>query len=225
MKMERTKLGIRKIDAMIEGGVPQNSVIGLCGPPGVGKSIFTMHYLLEGARNGQTCIYINLEEPLKNIMRMIDSFKFAEEFKEYIDANKIIIKCYSYKEFDNIYDNFFKKIKDDKKITRIVIDSFNGFYNYSISEKKNPRLMINKAFSVLRDKDATTLLTLEKQKIATGDIYYDVSYLVDGMIKLDFLELGSIERQIFIPKMRWTKQHKESKSYDIQTRGIVIHNE
>jgi hypothetical protein len=47
---------------------------------------------------------------------------------------------------------------------------------------------------------------------------------VDGMISLDFLDLGTFERRIFIPKMRWTNQYKNSLLYEINSGGIFIIN-
>jgi KaiC/GvpD/RAD55 family RecA-like ATPase len=42
------------------------------------------------------------------------------------------------------------------------------------------------------------------------------------LIKLNYLDVGIIERRIFIPKMRWTNQNKESKGYKITKNGIEI---
>ena len=60
--LEREKTGVSGFDKMIEGGFPKEGIVGISGPPGVGKSIFSLHFILEGARLGQKCIYINLEE-------------------------------------------------------------------------------------------------------------------------------------------------------------------
>ncbi len=70
----RESSGINEIDSMIQKGFPNGSIIGLSGPPGVGKSILSLHFILEGARKGQKCVYINLEEPRKNINNMINQF-------------------------------------------------------------------------------------------------------------------------------------------------------
>jgi len=78
----REGTGIKEVDSMVQGGFPNGSIVGLSGPPGVGKSIFSLHFILEGARRGQKCVYINLEEPRKNIDNMIGEFDFAEEFFE-----------------------------------------------------------------------------------------------------------------------------------------------
>lgn len=230
--MEREKIGIKGVDSMMQGGLPNSSIVGLAGPPGVGKSIFTLHFLLEGARKGQKCVYINLEEPKNNINNMIHQFKFAEEFFKFVKEEKIVIKCYTYPEYEKIYSDLFQKIKEDENIKRLVIDSFNCFFasvshpeSLTMSTEVNIRRMINQAFSMLRKKNIVTMLILEMQQDSRHGFYYNIPYLVDGIINLDFLELGTIERRIFIPKMRWTNQYKESKAYEIGKRGIVIKEE
>ena len=227
--MERESTGIKKFDSMLEGGFPKGSIIGLSGPPGVGKSIFNLHFLLEGARKGKKCVYISLEEPRENIDRMIKQFKFSEEFYEYEKNRKIIIKCMDYKEYEKAYVDMFESINKDKRIERLVIDSFNVFFASFISFEDTGiandiviRRMINKSFSTLRRKGLTSVLVLEKQQHSKNSFHYNIPYMVDGMISLDFLELGTIERRLFIPKMRWTNQFRESAHFEISKAGIVI---
>lgn len=230
--MEREKIGIKGIDSMIQGGIPHGSIVGLSGPPGVGKSIFTLHFLLEGAKRGQKSVYINLEEPESNINSMIEQFSFADQFLKFIKEELIVIKCYTYPEYEKIYSDLFKKINEDLDIKRLVIDSFNCVFSaisypeyLNLPTEVNIRRMINQAFSMLRRKDLTNILILEMEQDSRHGFYYNIPYLVDGMINLDFLELGTIERRVFIPKMRWTNQYKESKSYEIGKKGIVVKEE
>ena len=228
-KIERESVGIKGVDKMIEGGLPAGSITGLIGPPGVGKSIFALHFLLEGARKGEKCVYISLEEPIENIYNMVGQFDFAEEFLKFIEKGRIVIKCFTYPEYEKIYSDLFQKIKEEKNIRRLAVDSFNCFFAsvvhpeaLAIPTEVNIRRMINQAFSFLRRKGLTTLLVLEMQLDRQSGFYFNIPYLVDGIISLDFLELGTIERRIFIPKMRWTSQFKESKGFDITKKGIVI---
>jgi circadian clock protein KaiC len=222
--MERESLGIKEVDEMLLGGIPIDSIVGLSGPPGVGKSIFALHFLLEGARKGEKSVYINLEEPESNINNMIEQFEFSKEFLDFIKKGKIVIKCFNHLEYEKIYANLFEKIKDDKSIKRLVIDSFNGFFEYSDkgNEISSSREKISEAFISFRRKGLTTLLVLEGKLDRQNGIDSVISYLLDGIISLDFLELGVIERRIFIPKMRWTDQFKESKGYTIGKKGIEI---
>ncbi|MFH1521650.1 MAG: ATPase domain-containing protein [archaeon] len=226
-KLTRESSGIKEIDSMIQGGLPSGSVTGLSGPPGVGKSIFSLHFLLEGARKGQTCVYINLEEPRGNIDNMIKEFDFAKEFFELEKKELIIIKCFDYPEYEKVYTELLQRIKDDPKIKRLVIDSFNCFFSsldnpHALATAINVRKMITDSFYRMRRYGLTTLLILEKGEEYRSDFNYNIPYLVDGIIKLDFLDLGTIERRVFIPKMRWTNQYKESKSYEINEKGIVV---
>lgn len=226
--MERLKIGINGIDEMIEGGIPKESIIGLTGPPGVGKSIFALHYILEGARNGEKSVYINLEEPLKNVNRMIKQFEFSEEFLEFIKNDLIVIKCFEYTEYDKIDMDILKQINDNKKIKRLVIDSFNCFFNTMINnedsgniELRNIRKRIAKTFSILRKISVTSILILEESNHDIN-LSHNIPYFIDGNIVLDFLDLGTIERRVFVPKMRWTDQFKESKTFIINKKGISI---
>jgi len=230
--MEREKVNIKGFDDMLKGGIPKGAVIGISGPPGVGKSIFNLHFLLAGAKKGQKCVYICLEEPRENIDRMINEFSFAKEFFNYEKKGKIVIKCFTYPEYEKIYSELLQKIQQDDDIERLVIDSFNCFFattlnpeTMSVTNEANLRRMITNAFSAIRRKNLTTMLVLEMQPDHRHGFYYNIPYLVDGIINLDFLELGTIERRIFIPKMRWTDQYKESKSYEISESGIVINEE
>ncbi|MCW8966815.1 MAG: hypothetical protein OQK82_09060 [Candidatus Pacearchaeota archaeon] len=226
--MERESIGIKEVDEMIQGGVPKNSITGISGPPGVGKSIFSLHFLLEGARKGQKSVYINLEEPKRNIDNMIKQFDFSKEFLEFEKKGLIVIKCYDYIEYKKVQEDLFQKINEDKDIKRLVIDSFNCFFSSidnDILSDINARKMINYSFSKIRKRNLTVILILERNDNFRVSFDYNIPYMVDGMIKLDFLDLGVIERRIFIPKMRWTKQYKESKSYNIGKKGIEMLSE
>ncbi len=227
--MEREKIGLKGIDSMVEGGIPAGSIIGISGPPGVGKSIFNLHFILAGAKKGQKCVYVSLEEPRSNIDRMINQFSFAKEFYKLEKKGKIVIKCITYPEYEKIYSELFQKINEDKEIKRLVIDSFNCFFastinpeSLNLTHEVNTRRMINQAFSMLRRKELTTILILEMQRDSKHGFFYNIPYLVDGIINLDFLDLGTIERRIFISKMRWTNQYKDSKAYEIGKKGIKV---
>ncbi|MEE9164439.1 MAG: RAD55 family ATPase, partial [Thermoplasmata archaeon] len=65
--MQRVSTGIEGLDTMLHGGlVPGRSYV-LTGPPGSGKSILGMHFLLEGIRNGESVILVSIDEPPNEI--------------------------------------------------------------------------------------------------------------------------------------------------------------
>jgi KaiC/GvpD/RAD55 family RecA-like ATPase len=225
--MERENIGVSEIDSMIQGGLPKGSVVGLSGPPGVGKSIMSLHFLLEGARKGQKCVYVNLEEPRNNINNLINQFEFSKEFKDFEKKGLIVVKCFTYQEYEKITLDLLEKVRESQKVGRLIIDSFNCFFS-SIDNPASPysdinvRKLITSSFFKLRKRGLTVLLILEKQDDSGKTFDYHIPYFLDGMIKLDFLDLGTIERRVFIPKMRWTNQYKESKPYEIGKKGIEM---
>jgi len=224
-KIKREATGIVGVDRMMEGGFTKGSIVGVSGPPGVGKSIFSLHFVLEGARNGQKSIYINLEEPRKNIDNMIGQFDFSDEFIKFEREGLIIVKCFDYDKYEKIHEDLFDSVLRDGNVGRLVIDSFNCFFtsNYDFENKVGMaiRKMVAEVFYKLRKMRLTTLLTLEREG-RDCDSNFNIPYLVDGIINLDYLDLGTIERRIFIPKMRWTAQCRDGKSYDIGAGGVVV---
>jgi circadian clock protein KaiC len=62
--MERAATGIKGFDELIESGFPKGASILLTGPPGSGKSIFSMQYLYNGAINGENGVYVYMDSPL-----------------------------------------------------------------------------------------------------------------------------------------------------------------
>ena len=221
-EIKREQIGIIGIDEMINGGLAKGSVTGISGPPGVGKSIFSLQFILEGAKNGQKSVYINLEEPRRNIDNMINQFSFGEKFREFEKKGLIIVKCFDYGKYEKVQEDLLDRIHEDKSIRRLVIDSFNCFFasSYEFGQERDMAIkrMIIETFYKLRHTKLTTLLTLEEGHESN----FNIPYLVDGMIILDYLDLGTIERRISIPKMRWTNQDKDGKSYEICEEGIKI---
>jgi KaiC/GvpD/RAD55 family RecA-like ATPase len=228
----RISSGVTGIDGMLEGGIPQNSITCVSGPAGVGKSIFALQFAFAGAKMGVKSLYLNLEEPLENIKKTISQLSFGREFLSLEKKGLISIVCLSYSEFEKVYPDLFKNIEKDRSIKRLVIDSFNCFFSYlklekSISESSGYeiRRILSQSFSLFRKRDFTTLLVLENGSSYNSDLNHYVEYMADGMIHFDYMSLGTIERRVFIPKMRWTSQYGSSLMFDISKKGISIHTE
>jgi len=64
-EVPRILTGITGIDDMLGGGIPEKGILLLCGGPGVGKTIFTLQYMMAAVERGEPCVYITLEEPME----------------------------------------------------------------------------------------------------------------------------------------------------------------
>ena len=47
----RVATGIKEIDDILQGGIPKNSSVLVCGGPGSCKTIFCLNYIYQGAKN------------------------------------------------------------------------------------------------------------------------------------------------------------------------------
>lgn len=63
----RISTGVPGVDEVLHGGlVPERSYL-VRGEPGTGKTILGLHYLTKGAADGDTALFINLEEATEDI--------------------------------------------------------------------------------------------------------------------------------------------------------------
>ena len=66
-RIERLSTGIPGLDEILRGGlIPKRSYL-VRGEPGTGKTILGLHYLTHGAAEGDTSLFINLEEATVDI--------------------------------------------------------------------------------------------------------------------------------------------------------------
>src|SRR4029077_8200799 len=65
--------GIPGLDDLLEGGFLKRSVTLVSGSAGVGKSVFGLQFLLEGAAQKQPGLYVTLEEGPEQIMSGADA--------------------------------------------------------------------------------------------------------------------------------------------------------
>src|SRR5437763_6614271 len=59
--------GIRGLDEILAGGLPQHRVHLLEGDPGTGKTTIALQFLLEGVARGETCLYVTLSETVDEL--------------------------------------------------------------------------------------------------------------------------------------------------------------
>jgi circadian clock protein KaiC len=58
----KAAMGIHGLNDVLFGGLRRNRLFLFEGTPGAGKTTMGLQFLLEGSRNGETCLYITLSE-------------------------------------------------------------------------------------------------------------------------------------------------------------------
>lgn len=72
--MKRLKTGIKGFDKLIEGGIPQNSILLVSGGAGTGKSTFSLHYAYTGAKGNEKTVFFTTEESPEKIINQAEMF-------------------------------------------------------------------------------------------------------------------------------------------------------
>src|SRR5690349_22038161 len=65
--------GIAGLDDILRGGLPRDCLFLLTGTPGTGKTTLAMQFLLEGVKQGETCLYVTLSETRAEIQKVARS--------------------------------------------------------------------------------------------------------------------------------------------------------
>ncbi len=240
--MGRVKTGIEGLDEALQGGIPENRMILLSGATGTGKTILSMQYLIQGAKNGEPGVFITADERPDHIRQDMDNFgwnleKLEKEGKlAILDASAAKIGYASDEKYSvpqiglDVEELILKSVDLINKIgaKRVVLDSIPaiGMKMEDEAEIRNTILKMNYMFG---EEDVTAIMTSEvpEQNLKVDRMKfskYDVeAYVADGVIMLHYLGVGSeSNRSIFIRKMRATEHTEDILPMEITEKGIEV---
>src|SRR5687768_15643658 len=80
--LPRIVTGVRNLDEMLAGGLPQGSVSVLAGPPGGGKTILAQQICFHHGTEEHPALYFStLSEPTAKTLRYLGRFNFCDRAK------------------------------------------------------------------------------------------------------------------------------------------------
>lgn len=217
--MERIKTGLEKLDKLLGGGLPENTVILVSGGPGTGKTLFGLNYILEGAKNGENCCYLTLNENKKDILRACQIEKL-KNIHRYTDKNLAIEELRMEDQNDLTY--FKKLFRQYPKTDRLVLDNINKLLMYA-KDKKEYRTTLSKTVTYFREHIGSTILICEteKDRLDSGN---GEAFECDGVLHISFSELEEKpKRTLEIDKMRYTRfDAKIQHELAINNKGLEL---
>ncbi len=225
--VSRLESGITGLDKLIEGGFVKNSVNLVAGQTGTGKTIFCMQFLLHGLRNGETCVYITLEQKADDILADMSKFGWDQEFKKYIDSGRLILMSYTptdIKELESVSFQGIKKVR----ASRFVLDSLSiATMGWKISSMDvgKIRAEIFNFMSMLKNTGVTALLIAEIPEAEEKKLsrFGFEEFLADGIIKMYYLGVGeAVYHNLEVRKMRRTNHAKGTFPIDFSNEGLRV---
>ncbi|TKX52843.1 recombinase RecA, partial [Halorubrum sp. SS7] len=84
---ERASTGIAGLDEVLSGGlIPTRSYM-IRGQAGSGKTILSFHFLQQGVDEGETALFVNLEEDLRDLKANAAALGFDTDAIEFLDLS------------------------------------------------------------------------------------------------------------------------------------------
>jgi len=223
-KVERVKTGIDGLDEMLNGGIPRNHHVVVCGGPGTGKTTFGTQYLYKGAKDfGETGAYITLEEqPDKIIEDAKQAFPQWTDFQQLLDQRKINFVSVGKRDFTHFLD-VIQSFVTQHNAKRVVIDSSTILELYFGSPYEYRQNLFD-LLDFLGRLDCTVLIIAEHSSPDREKMTYDLTqFLADGVILLYNLPREEKRlRGLEILKMRGTDHSHNFVPMKFSDAGIVV---
>lgn len=220
---ERVPTGIDGLDALIEGGLPKESLILVAGCPGAGKSTLAAQYLYHGAvKYGEKGLYACFSESRGKFMS--NMLRFGWDFEKLEKEGKFsFLDLQTLKEpgVQPTLDFIFSRV-NTLGAKRLVIDSFTVLA-LAIKEKIDVRTLLHLLYKLLQKSECTTILITDsswgQDTIGSGV----EEFIADGVILLTISLTGQeAKRTLFILKMRGTKHDLQHHPVYLSERGFEV---
>jgi len=214
--IRRIKTGIPGFDGLIEGGIPEGFVVVVTGPPGTGKTTFSLQFLYEGVKNNERCIFFSFEENAEQLINQ--SIRFGWDFGQYIDKGYLEVFGFSRFSTEEIIE-----IIDIFKPKRIVFDSLNIFSDDTDFRRS---IQWRNILREIKDKKITCISITEKKFGFSANKFDDFDFMGDAVIFFDKKQRHDIDPYpayyMYPQKMRLTKLNEIPFKFVFTDHGIEL---
>jgi circadian clock protein KaiC len=221
----RLSTGIRELDKLLGGGIPEGDSVLIAGPTGTGKSALATQFIDAGTRKGESGIIAIFEERPEGYVARAAGLGL--DLTKPQRAGKLEILYL--RPLDLSVDETMQEILDAVKRTgakRLVIDSLVGFeMALAPGFRADFRESLYRMIGALTGAGVTILSTVEVEDSFTSFQFshYAISFLTDDIIRLRYVEIdGQLRKILVVAKMRGGNHSKDICEYVIGDSGVSI---
>ncbi|MFC5355535.1 ATPase domain-containing protein [Azospirillum himalayense] len=220
---------IAGFDDVLGGGLTRERVYLIEGSPGTGKTTLALQFLLAGARNGETGLYITLGETAEELragsashgwaLDAIDVFELVPP-ESLLDAEQQQSLLYSSDlELGETTRLIFDQVERVQP-TRVVLDSLSEIRLLAQGSLRFRRQIL--ALKHYFARHGTTVLLLDDLTAEAQD--RTLHSIAHGVVRLEELapEYGAERRRLRITKYRGTKYRGGYHDFTIATGGVTV---
>jgi circadian clock protein KaiC len=229
MNSEFAPTGIQGLDYILLGGFPRNRVYLVQGDPGVGKTTIGLHFLLEGMRAGERCLYITLSETAEELRAVarshgwdLDGLPIYEQIvgEEALAEEETTVFYPAEVELGETIKGMLLEV-DRVRPQRIVLDSLSEIRLLAQSGLRyRKQILALKQFFATRN---VTVLCLDDRTSEFQDI--QLQSVPHGVIELERYTpvYGAARRRLQCVKIRGLNFRDGYHDFNVITGGIVVY--
>ena len=207
---DRVRTFIQGFDEKLSGGIPEGSIVLVCGEPGTLKSTIAFNVLYHNAmRENRKGVYITLEQSREGLTRHLRSMgldpKDVEEHVSIVDLGMIRKNLSGTQEsWFELFRMYATNLKRTLGFDLLVIDSLPVLE--TMARFANPREELFRLFEWIRDLDSTVFMIQEMSTPSEPYGKYGEEFLADGIVavKMQAVDDANIQRRIRCVKLRST---------------------
>ncbi len=215
----RLSMGVRGLDAMLGGGLPQGYSLLVAGPSGSGKSILAASFLAEGARNGERGILASFEQHPTRTHNSVLAELVKSNLIGFVDSREPDLSI------DEMLWLLSREIKR-LNASRVVIDSLSGFeLAIAPTFREDFRESLSRLITALAAEGVSVVLTSELEDRYTDLRFspYGTAFMTDAIIVQRYIEVESrLRRMLAVVKVRGSAHSDELREFTIDDAGIQI---
>jgi circadian clock protein KaiC len=229
-EIRRVSTGSAGLDDILGGGLDADRVYLIEGRPGTGKTTLALQFLLEGARQGERCLYVTLSESERELRAVvsrhgwtlsgIDVFELIPPEASLDPDQEVTLFHPAEMELGETTKHIFDRVLAVNP-TRVVFDSLSEMRLLSQSPLRYRRqiLALKNFFAGRR----CTVMLLDDLSSDNHDL--QLHSIAHGVITLEQLsiEYGAERRRLRVVKMRGMSYRGGYHDFTIVTGGLAIY--
>lgn len=220
---DRVPTGVSTLDEMMNGGFPRGTATMIAGAAGTGKTLLGMHFIVDGAQQGEPGVIVNFQENPVQLREIARSFGWNLEAME---AEGLLAHFYhSPVEIQpDIHTEMVKQAVQRVKARRVLIDSLRDL-EIATPDKVRYRDYVYSLIESFKRQGITTLITNEIAQLfgAFQLSEYGISFIADNVILLRYVEMdGQVSRALSVLKVRGSQHSNTLWEFGISEEGIQI---
>ena len=225
----RVDIGIQGLDNMIQGGIPERSLMVAIGAAGTGKTTFGLQFIHHALEQGEPAVFIALEETHDGVLATADDKGW--EFTRYVDQEQLAVIDLDPIEMANSLTSIRSELPGLVKefgASRLVLDSV-SLLEMMYDGQATRRNHIFDFTQSLKRAGVTTMLTSEASASTPYSSRFGIiEYLTDAVFVLRYIrpeDFRETRLAVEIQKIRNANHSREMKPFEITNEGISVYRE